>query len=131
MTSLTNRFNTRLTNRLIVMKKYGPIYLSEAEYRQRLEEIIQNYHAFLAENLLEFREKEFWEYHQKVLQELGVPLSRTRLIWPLFFGVVQHLLRPRRTARNIAKFIREGRQGSGLADLKKLDMIAERGPKRA
>lgn len=130
MTSLTNRFNTRLANWLLVMKKYGPVYLSQEEYRQRLEEKIQAYHEFLARSIFELREKEFWDYHKKALQELGVPFRKTRLIRPLFFEVTYHLLHFKRTAQNIIKFISEGRQSRGAVEIKSLEMIVEGGAKR-
>lgn len=131
VTSLINRFNTRLANRLIVMQKYGPVYLSEEEYRRRLEERIQEYHEYLARNVFELREKEFWDYHKKALQELGVPFSRTRLIRPLFFEITDHLLHFKRTAQNIIRFISGNRQFRETAEVKSLDMIVEGGAKGA
>lgn len=38
MTSFTRKFNTRIVGKLIVMKKYGSVYLSREEYEKRLEQ---------------------------------------------------------------------------------------------
>lgn len=123
MTSLTNRFNTRLAGRLMVMKKYGPIYLTEEEYRRRLEERIQEYHDFLARNIFELHEKEFWDYHKKTLQELDTPFRWTRLIRPVFFEIADHLLHLNRTAQTVLRFIRGEQPPREAAEVKRLDMI--------
>jgi glycosyltransferase involved in cell wall biosynthesis len=131
MTSLTRRFNTRLFGKLMVMKKYGPIYLSDEEYQRRLEEKIQEYHTFLARNILKLQQKGFWDYHKKMLRELDIPFSWSRIIKPLFFEFVHHLLHVKYTAQIIGGLFKGGRSHPEDAGMKKLEKIAERGTERA
>ena len=126
-TSVISRFNTYQISKTIVMKKYGPIYLSAEEYQQRLEDIIRNYHTFLVKSMFELREAEFWSYHKNMLKELDIPFKWTMFIRPFFFELIDHLLHTKRTARNIINFIKRGRAQKVAADIKKLDMITDRG----
>jgi glycosyltransferase involved in cell wall biosynthesis len=80
MTSLTHKFNVRRMGRLVALKKYGPMYLSKAEYKDRLEQLLDSYYVSLAESVFELREKAFWDYHRKELKKLGHPIRPIRLI---------------------------------------------------
>ena len=51
--------------------EYGPAYLTEGELSRRIKEQLDDYHRFLAGNLLRRRGREFWEYHRARLQALG------------------------------------------------------------
>jgi len=88
LTSLTHRFNTRTLANFIVLVEYGPQYLSSDEYRDRLRQVIANYHRFLARSVFDLREKAFWQYHKEGLKNLGHPLSRTRLIGAVFLELL-------------------------------------------
>jgi len=71
-----NRFAPAYIKDLV---EYGPLYLSQAELRRRLGEEIHGYHRFLAANLVQRRGREFWDYHQASLEELGHAMTRYRL----------------------------------------------------
>jgi glycosyltransferase involved in cell wall biosynthesis len=58
---------------------YGPVYLSKAEYSERLHEAKLKYYDFLATNLLHSRDERFWSYHKAKLKEAGVGFSRFTL----------------------------------------------------
>lgn len=131
MTSLTRQFNTRLFGKLMVMKKYGPIYLSDQEYQRRLEERIQEYHTFLARNILKLQQKGFWDYHKRMLRELDIPFRWSRMIKPLFFELVHHLLHIKHTAQIIAKIIKGEPPRQEEVEMKKGDKVAERGAEHA
>jgi glycosyltransferase involved in cell wall biosynthesis len=88
LTSLTHRFNTRRMANFIVLVEYGPTYLSDDEYEDRLEHVIDSYHRFLARSAFDLREKAFWDYHKEGLENLGHPLSRTRLIKALLLELM-------------------------------------------
>ena len=97
VTSLTNRFNTRRLANFIIFLRYGPVYLNGEEYEKRLEQVLENYHRFLARSVFELNEREFWNYHRNELTKLGHPPSAIRLIKALFL----ELLDLRETARRI------------------------------
>lgn len=73
--SFADRFNTYIPAYLYVLKKYGPSCLSNEEYFSLFEKKLKSYYRFLGKSLLEKKEKEFWDYHKKNLEELGHPFS--------------------------------------------------------
>jgi glycosyltransferase involved in cell wall biosynthesis len=88
VTSFTNMFNTRYLARFIVFLRYGPVYLSEEEYKKRLEQRLENYHRFLAKSAFDLKGREFWNLHRNELKKLGYPLSVPRLIKALFLQLL-------------------------------------------
>lgn len=79
-TTFTRRFNTYRLGGLTILKKYGPLYLEPAEYEQCLKQKIESHYRFLGRQLLELKDKEFWNYHQNELNALGYPFRWTRVI---------------------------------------------------
>ena len=116
VTSLTHRFNTRLLSDFMVFLRYGPVYLNEEEYKERLEQALEDYYRFLAKSVFELKEREFWNYHRDELQKLGYPLSAARMIKALFLellnfgntvGRVRHALKRKRrqkTSQDVQKW---------------------------
>jgi glycosyltransferase involved in cell wall biosynthesis len=88
MTSLNHKLNVRRVGKLAALKKYGPVYLSKTEYKDRLEKLLDSYYASLAESVFELREKAYWDYHRKELQKLGHPLRPIRLIKSSFLELL-------------------------------------------
>jgi glycosyltransferase involved in cell wall biosynthesis len=72
-----NRYSSAFLNDLI---RYGSFYLSKSELDTQLKRQLSGYHQFLAASILQFREKEFREYHTSRLRELGYPLTA----WAVF-----------------------------------------------
>lgn len=93
LTTFSRRFNTYLIANFIVLKKYGPIYLNREEYEKRLKLKIRNYHRFLARSIFEQREKDFWDYHKRALNNLGHPVSMTELTKAFFPEVLKYTVR--------------------------------------
>jgi len=84
LTAYTRRFDTYRVGKLKVLKKYGPIYLSREEYKNRLKRMLNSYHKFLAESLLARRGKKFWSYHINALDSLGYSINKKKLSKALF-----------------------------------------------
>jgi hypothetical protein len=80
-------FNSIPLGAFVVFLKYGPIFLEETEYRQRLKKVRREYHHELACNVLRIRPKEFWKYHENTLAAFGARIDR-RLLTVL---VIAHL----------------------------------------
>ena len=118
-TTITRRLNTYNKGDLIILKKYGLSYLSEDEYEKCWEMRIQSYHKFLAKKVFELPEKEFWDYHKNAFEELAIPFQWRRLIRPLFFGLMDHLLHAKTTIRSIVSFMKTGRQRENSRSAKK------------
>jgi len=79
MSSFARRFNTFLLGELIILKKYGPLYLDGKEFKTLFNRMIKKYCIFLGKNFLKFKEKEFWKYHRDGLRENGFK----RLVYPM------------------------------------------------
>jgi glycosyltransferase involved in cell wall biosynthesis len=101
-TSFSNRFNTYLLGNLIILLKYGPIYLDREEYERCLKRHIKQYYAFLGRSAWHLREPEFWDYHKKGLRDIGFPLSLPKLISASLLEVMDLLLTPKKTVEKIA-----------------------------
>jgi glycosyltransferase involved in cell wall biosynthesis len=102
LTSFSTRFNTYLLSNLIILKKYGPVYLSSDEYEKCLKRHMKRYYTFLGQSALHLREKEFWDYHKNGLRNIGFPLSLPKLIGASFLEVMDLLLNPKKTVEKIA-----------------------------
>jgi len=69
-----NRYSSATLNDLI---EYGSYYLEPYELKQRIQETLTDYHRFLAGSYVaRFNDKDFWNYHEGRLKELGYPLKR-------------------------------------------------------
>jgi glycosyltransferase involved in cell wall biosynthesis len=79
-TTFTNRFKTYRLGHLTVLKKYGPKVFTKEEYEQRLNKMLKNYYRFLARSVFEFQGKEFWEYHLKALNKIGLSIKPLKLL---------------------------------------------------
>ncbi len=101
-TSFSNRFNTYLLGNLIILIKYGPVYLDREEYERCLKRHMKQYYAFLGRSAWHLREAEFWDYHKKGLRDIGFPLSLPKLISASLFEVMDLLLTPKKTVEKIA-----------------------------
>jgi len=79
-TTNTRRMNTHILGDLMVLKKYGPVFLNGTEYEAALELYLNSYYRMLSVSLLKLREKEFWSFHKTELEKLGLTFSRSRLL---------------------------------------------------
>lgn len=79
-TSKHNLLMRRYPEELMLLKEYGPIFLTDREYRERIEQRLDKYYRFLAKNFLENRGKDFWDFHKKTLENLGFQFSFKRVI---------------------------------------------------
>ncbi len=84
-TTFIRRLRTYALGRLTALKKYGPVYLSQAEYEKRLKQAIESYYKFLSKNVFELREREFWDYHRQELANLEISFSLVKLIKATLF----------------------------------------------
>ena len=102
-------FNSNILMILAELIKFGPIYLTEAEMRQRLDEATADYYRFLARSVFDFRDKKFWSTHRQRLNEMGAPLNRARLARTVAAHFADLVLNPKRTIENIFARLRDQR----------------------
>jgi glycosyltransferase involved in cell wall biosynthesis len=62
-----------------IVKKYGPLYLSESELAARLEELLADYYRVLGGCALKMKSGDFWEFHKSRLNNLGYALDKRRV----------------------------------------------------
>jgi hypothetical protein len=121
-TSFQQQMNTTHMGKLSILQKYGPVYLSRPEYEERLKKFEAVYYAFLGRSIVEGRaEKEFWGYHRDVFINLGLSLSRTRLIKAFLKEmyitlVTSYMLHPKNTLLGLVGFKPRSKHQAKLLD---------------
>lgn len=103
-TSRHQSLNTGILGKLTILTQYGPFYLNHEEYGTLLKQIMRRYHRFLGRNILR-RDKDFWDYHQRWVENLGVSLSKIELlrglVRELYSQSIACLLYPKTTSRRV------------------------------
>jgi glycosyltransferase involved in cell wall biosynthesis len=75
---LMNRYSSASLNDL---QQYGPSFLSEKELHSAIQDLLDDYHRFLAVSYFgKSQSDDFWSYHRSRLQELGHPLKHIQLV---------------------------------------------------
>ena len=107
--SVTSLFSgmvqSHLAGNVLVIKKYGPIYLNRQEHEQRLTLRLDEYYQFLAKSVFLLRDKDFWGYHKISLATAGCPLSSVKLIKALLLEAMNIVLHPWATLRKAIRLI--------------------------
>jgi glycosyltransferase involved in cell wall biosynthesis len=96
-TSFSVRYNTYLLESLTTLLKFGPVYLTDDEFSQRLARWRQDYYLLLAVSAFGLREKKFWQHHRQRLRELGHPMSLSRLALAMLLALPNAFLHPTKT----------------------------------
>jgi glycosyltransferase involved in cell wall biosynthesis len=85
--SLAANINSQRLGDFIIFLKYGPALLHKTEYEARWKKVREQYYRVLAHNVLRYRPKQFWKYHEDVLAAYGGRIDR----WLLTTSVVAEL----------------------------------------
>jgi glycosyltransferase involved in cell wall biosynthesis len=104
--TITASYNKIILSNLDLFTRYGPIYLSHAEFKEQLAIRLNQYYGFLARSLFNLREKDFWKYHRQTIQDFGHPFSWSKLT---MVSISQLIHRPIETAATLAKAITKSR----------------------
>lgn len=78
--NFSDKVESYIADELLMLKKYGPVYLSQSEYERCWAQATKQYYTFLAKSIFLRRDKQFWEYHWSTLQKLQNSFSRGRLM---------------------------------------------------
>jgi glycosyltransferase involved in cell wall biosynthesis len=87
--------------------RFGPIYLTAEEQKVRLSEATKRYYRFLANSVLEMRNKEFWDYHRGRMKELGPGIDYFKLSRYVVYRLADLVLNPKRTIESVLRRTRE------------------------
>jgi glycosyltransferase involved in cell wall biosynthesis len=104
--SVARRLNTYLLGRMAILLRYGPVYLTPAEYAHVMAERLDAYHVFLARALLAPGGREIWAFHRDGLRALGIPISRARLLRTIGAQVARIALAPHTELAKVVRFLR-------------------------
>jgi glycosyltransferase involved in cell wall biosynthesis len=92
--------------------RFGPVYLTPAEHRERLRDVTTAYYRFLARNVFEFRNREFRHYHRTHLKAMGYPIRYPLLAFHIAARLADALLNPKRTIEGGLRRLLRPRAGS-------------------
>lgn len=103
LTEFTNEVNTIIVGRLHDLVTHGPDYLTPEEFRTSLDRKLSEYYAFLARWAVRGRDKKFWDYHKRKLNDVGVGFDRARLVRATLAELGSALLNPMDTIQRLMK----------------------------
>lgn len=104
------KYHTTMIDELMMLTKFGPIFLSEQEYLLCVKKALDYYYQMLARCILQGKGKNFWIHHFKLLNAMGRPFSIPRFVKGIVTELSDMILNPKRTTQRIAhKFHREFR----------------------
>jgi glycosyltransferase involved in cell wall biosynthesis len=101
ISSLSARFKTYVLSNLLILTKYGPHYLNDEEYEERLENYIQKYYKLLGRSILHMQGKKFLEFHRTGLMDIGYTLSTSKIVLALLSEITDYLFNPKSTLKKI------------------------------
>ena len=87
------------------IKQFGPDFMTEKEWRECFKRRMKSYMETLGRSVFDFREKEYWEFHKKELQELGYPLTNMKLFLYALLTIVGIF-----PFKNILNYVQEKRK---------------------
>jgi glycosyltransferase involved in cell wall biosynthesis len=91
---------------LSILKKYGPRYLSPAEFSDRFETTLREYREFLARSFIARRDPAFWQYHRSALASVGLSLTWRDLIGAVLRRWWYPLAHPWAALSYVGRFLR-------------------------
>ncbi len=97
------RTGSHRIGRFVILKKYGPVYLSPAEYEEHLQKRLKYYHRYLARSVFQRKGKAVWDYHRAEMEKLGYSIRPGALIG----GVGLQLLSFKETLDMFRRSLRE------------------------
>ena len=87
------------------VSKFGPIFLTDQEFKARLNEVTRDYYRMLGRSVLPLRDREFWDYHLRHFKAMGYPPSYARIGWNAVLRVLDLLGNPKRTIETVIQRI--------------------------
>jgi glycosyltransferase involved in cell wall biosynthesis len=104
-------FRPAMLDRLIRLRRFGPEYLTEAEYSLHAGWHSKEYWRMLALAWLQRREPAFWEYHDRGLATIGERIRKAQLLRFAVDALVRRALPPGGAGRALLRSIRPGTPG--------------------
>jgi glycosyltransferase involved in cell wall biosynthesis len=93
----------RVGNLLGMLFTYGKDCLSDDEFRECLDRQLNQYYTFLGRRLFVERDPVFWSYHKRMFANVGLDLSRVRLMRAAMRQLFRSVLDPKSTLESIQR----------------------------
>ncbi|HEX4074008.1 MAG TPA: glycosyltransferase family 2 protein [Candidatus Acidoferrales bacterium] len=97
------RLNAFLLNRVIFLVEYGKTYLEQREWKQRFEELLQEYYQYLALAVVNRFPARFWDHHKRRLAEVGLKIEAGRLAKCVSLKMIDLALNPKQTFEKVVR----------------------------
>jgi hypothetical protein len=81
--------------------KFGPLFLTEQEFKARLNEVTRAYYRFLGHNVVPPRNREFWDFHLRHVKAMGYQLSYARIALHAILRILDQIGNPKRTIESV------------------------------
>jgi len=95
--------NCFLLDRIEFLLTYGQYFLRGVEQEERLEALLTKYYKDLAVAIVNFREREFWDYQRARVSAMGLALSKRRIATATLAKLMELGLNLQQTASKIAR----------------------------
>ena len=82
--SFAANLNSHSLAHFVLLLKFGPVFLDDAEFQQQWQKARRQYHRVLAHNVLRLRPKQFWKFHADTLAAFAQQINP----WLLMTSVV-------------------------------------------
>jgi glycosyltransferase involved in cell wall biosynthesis len=130
-TAYLHRVNAFQAERVDEVIRFGSLYLSDKERKERLRATLHEYYMMLGYNLFEFRGHEFWDYHLNFFRNVGHSLSYSRLALYGLFRICDVVFNPLRTILNVVRRVNERieRPAPVVAHLPVKKLVAREAPR--
>lgn len=92
-------FNPYLLDKYLVLRRFGPKFLTEQEYARVFGDIRRRYRLYIGESVLARRNEAFWRHHQTGLSSVGEKLGTSRRLWWGAAAALHLMARPVDTVR--------------------------------
>lgn len=103
ITTTSRSLNAYATSKISDLLTYGPDYLTKAELKKRLNELLDVQYKYLGIAAVNFRDRSYWQFHKNRLQELGLHLDWIRLGKAVCAKILDLFLTPKDTIKKLQK----------------------------
>ena len=97
ITTTSRSLDAYVSSKISDLLAYGAEYLTVLERDKRLSELLDEHYRYMAIAAVNLRDREYWNFQKRKLNEFGCPLDRIRLAKAICAKVIDLLLSPGET----------------------------------
>jgi glycosyltransferase involved in cell wall biosynthesis len=107
VTSKVTKLSAKNVAFLETVVEYGPIYLTESEFKRLKSKYSEEYYRWLGGCVLKLQGKEFWKYHASRMRKLGHPIVWRRVIKCAMDEILREIQNPRVAFHKVLSVLKE------------------------